>query len=267
MDRVRLKNVIILILALANLFLLGALATRRSEERAAQDRITAELTELLTSEGIRLSAQVPTRLPPASRSMDRDLSSERQVALSLLGEGMTETDEGGGIYTCSSPLGTAQFRTGGRFEITGRLSRADPEAVCEKFCQAFGYGDLTADIAGGSGSAAAVQYFDGYPVVNAQVEFLVEDSCLISVSGIHLPTASPASEAGRGSMTAATALTKFLEARRTGGAVVSEVTDLYFCYETQTSAASSVFLTAAWCIVTDTGNYYVNCSTGTVTRK
>jgi len=266
MDRTRLKNIIILILALVNLFLLGSLATRRSEGRAARLRMEAELTELLASEGIHLSADLPDDLPPAGRTLHRDMSADRLLAASLLGTGMTESDEGGGIYTCASPTGRAQFRASGRFEATGQLAQSDPEAVCKKFCQAFGYGDLALELEGGSGAGSAVQYFEGYPVVNATVEFLVEDNCLISISGVHLPSEAAAGQSGS-AMTAATALSKFLEARRASGAVVSELTDLYLCYEAQSSAAAPISLTPIWCVVTDTGDYYVNCSTGAVTRK
>lgn len=266
MDRTRLKNIIILILALANLFLLGSLVTRRSEARAARERLETELTELLDSEGIRFTARLPDDLPPAGRTLHRDLSADRLLAVSLLGNSIEESDEGGGIFTCVSPAGRAQFRASGRFEATGRLAKSDPEAVCKKFCQAFGYGDLALELSGGSGTGSAVQYFEGYPVVNATVEFLVEDNCLISVSGVHLPSGSEAAGQSGGNMTAATALSKFLEARRASGAVVSELTDLYLCYEAQSSAAAQISLAAVWCVVTDTGNYYVNCSTGAVTR-
>jgi len=267
MDRTRLKNIIILILALMDLFLLGSLAMRRSQERADRLRMEAELTELLASEGIRLSTGLPDELPPAGRTLHRDVSADRLLASSLLGSGMTESDEGGGIYAFTSPTGRAQFRASGRFEAAGQLAKSDPEAVCKKFCQAFGYGDLTLELEGGSGAGSAVQYFEGYPVVNAAVEFLVEDNCLISVSGVHLPSEAAAGGQPASAMTAATALSKFLEARRASGAVVSELTDLYLCYEAQSSAAAPISLSPSWCVATDTGDYYVNCATGAVTRR
>ena len=68
-------------------------------------------------------------------------------------------------------------------------------------------------------------------------------------------------------MSAVTALTKFLNARRDSGAVVSAVTEVYLCYELQSTAAAPMSLVPAWCVVTDTGNYYVNCLTEAVTRS
>ncbi len=266
MDRAKLKNVVILILLLTNLCLLASLAQRLAQEHSARERMAAELTELLSSEGVRLTAEVPAGLPPPSKVLTRDVAADRHVASSLLGEGMVETDEGGGILAFSSALGSGQFRAGGRFEIAGRLTKTDPVAVCRTFCHAFGYGDLSLEPSGGGQRGSAIQYFDGYPVVNAAIEFLIEDDCLISVSGVHLPSGGSGAGPASTGMTAATALSKFLEARRSGGAVVSEVTDLYLCYEAQNSPAAPISLTAAWCVVTDAGKYYVNCATGAVSE-
>ena len=46
--------------------------------------------------------------------------------------------------------------------------------------------------------------------------------------------------------------------------MVTAVTDLYLCYELQSTTATPMALVPAWCIVTDTSNYYVNCYTGSV---
>lgn len=61
------------------------------------------------------------------------------------------------------------------------------------------------------------------------------------------------------------ALTAFQKVRRETSAVVSSITDLDLCLEYQSSSTTSMSLIPAWCIVTNTGEYYVNCSTGAVT--
>jgi hypothetical protein len=264
MNRAHLKNIIILILFLVNVVLAGFWGTRLSEERAARARTVQELTELFASEQISLTAQLPTTAPPAGKTLARDVDTDRALAAALLGDGLETADEGGGIYTCTNENGQALFRSSGSFEVTGQLARADAASVCEKFCQAFGYQDLVLELTDGSGTGTAVQYFDGYPVANATVKFLIKSGRLISVSGIHLPQTAASSVSGS-SMTAVTALTTFLEDRRTHMAVLSAVSEVYLCYELQSSAASPMSLAAAWCVVTDTGEYYVNCSTGAVT--
>lgn len=263
MNRAHLKNIVILILLLVNLVLLGFLGVRLSQERAARARTIEELTELFASEQISLTAHIPDDEPPSVQTLTRDVDGDQDLAASLLGDGLETSDEGGGIYTCVNENGQALFRSSGSFEITGVLSKTDAEAVCKKFCQTFGYQDLVMDLSGGSGIGSAVQYFNGYPVINAAVKFLVEDGTLISVSGIHIPQAS-SNTAGSGTMTAVTALTRFLEDRRAAAAVLSTVSGVYLCYELQSTAAAPMSLSPAWCVVTDTGNYYVNCSTGAV---
>ena len=52
--------------------------------------------------------------------------------------------------------------------------------------------------------------------------------------------------------------------RRESAAVASTVTEVRLCYELQTAGAS-LSLAPAWRIVTDAGDYYVNCFTGAVT--
>ena len=90
------------------------------------------------------------------------------------------------------------------------------------------------------------------------------DGGTLSVSGMFLPdTLTPA--AGEDSLSAVSALTAFLGAHRELGAVVSSITGMYPCYEAQSSAAA-VTLVPAWCVQTDTGLYYVNCSLGAVTH-
>jgi len=265
-ERSRLKNIIILILALVNVFLLVSLSTRLLQQRSADSRSSSELVRLFQEAGITLDGDaIPTDTPPAARTLTRDTAADEKVGAFFLGSDLDTTDEGGGIFTCTSDRGSASFRSGGSFDITGRLAGDDPLDACRKFCKRFGYGELTFSISGSGGSAAAVQYYDGYPVVNCTVTFQVENNALVSVSGTHLPDARTPDGAAA-SMTAATALTRFLDARRESGQVVSAVTGVSLCYELQSTTAAPMTLAPAWRIATDTGTYLVNCASGAVSR-
>lgn len=265
MDRSRLKNVIILILALVNVFLLGSIVWRLAMEQAANRRTAAELTELCLRQGVSLEARLPDALPPAAHTLARDVNGDALLAGALLGEALTASDLGGGIYSYVNDSGQGTFRASGGFEITGLLAKKDPEAVCRKFCQAFGYQDFSMSLAGGSGTGTAIQRFEGFPVINAAVTFLVEDGQLISVRGVHLPQTILSSDTSA-SMTAVTAVTRFLDELRSG-AVVSSILDLSLCYELQSTAAAPMALIPVWQITTDIGNYYVNCLSGAVSHS
>ena len=98
--------------------------------------------------------------------------------------------------------------------------------------------------------------------MNCTVTFTVENGAVSGVSGTHLSGGGEAA-VGDGALSALGALNALLGTVRSG-AVVTAVTDIYLCYELQSTAASPMSLVPAWCVVTDTENYYVNSSTGAV---
>ena len=63
MNTARLKNIVILILLLANAFLLVLLFSRRAEENAAHERSVAQLTALLSADGIAFDSALLDGLP------------------------------------------------------------------------------------------------------------------------------------------------------------------------------------------------------------
>ena len=261
MDRARLKTIIILILALVNLFLLGAIGWRASEERSARERTLLELTARFAQDQIALTARLPERLPPAGQTLVRGADRERALAESLLGE-CTPEDLGGGIYRYSSAAGQGTFRSSGSFEVTGTLGSGDAEDFCRKLCREFGYQDFSPALE--EGEYTALYYHDSLPVVNAAISFRISDGVLTAVRGTLLPQLSAGEEPS--SMTAVTALTRFLEDCRATGEVVSAVTDITLCYELQNTASSPMTLAPAWHITADTGDFFVSCATGKVTH-
>ncbi len=268
MERSRLKNIIILILLLLNACLAGILLVRAAEAQRSRKYTAQELTQLFASSDVSLELdQIPSDTPPSARVLVRDASADQGIADFLLGGSAQETDEGGGLLSFSSQTGQGVFRANGVFTVSGHLSEEDPQDLCRKFCRLFGYRELTFSLENGSGTAAAVQYYEGYPVSNATVEFRIEDHCLVSVNGYHLPDTYSAQETGDTAvLTAATALTRLLEAR-SGGTVFSAVQGLSLCYELQSSTAVPMSLSPSWDIATDTGVYSVNCLTGAVSRR
>lgn len=262
MDRARLKTIIILILALVNLFLLGAIGWRASEERSARERTLLELTERFAGEQVALTARLPDSLPPAGQTLVRSAERESSLATALLGA-CTPEDLGGGIYRYSTAAGEGTFRSSGSFEVTGTLGSGEAEEFCRQLCKEFGYQDFSMAPEGDEGTA--LYYHDSLPVVNAAITFHIADGVLTAVRGTLLPQLSAGEDTS--SMTAVTALTRFLEDCRTTGEVVSAVTDITLCYELQSTASSPMTLSPAWRITADTGDFFVSCATGKVTHN
>lgn len=266
MDRYRLKNCIILILVLANLFLLASLFSREENRHSVQRTAAEQQVALFAADGITLDPDlISAQVPPAGHILSRDDELEHRAASTLLGSPLSSSDQGGGIYSYSSPRGAAMFRSTGAFEAAGTLA-SDGIDFCRSFCKDFGYEEPVFQLdAEGSGVTTVSRIYEEYPVFNCTVTFFLQQGVLTSVSGTLLPETHTESTSETAPLSASAALTAFQTLRRETQAVVSSVNDLYLCFELQSSASAPMSLVPAWCIVTDTTNYYVNCSTGAVT--
>lgn len=267
MDRYLLKNIIITILILVNGFLLGALVLRFSAQETSRRQIEEQLVALFAADQITLSRDAISRQePPPALSLNRSTELEAQAAAFFLGDSAVAEDQGGGIVTYTAAAGTAVFRSNGSFEIRGILATEDIPSLCESFCRTFSYEDpsfVSPDEKRTTGTALCL--YDKLPVCNGSVTFTAEDGILTSVSGTLLPKEGV--PAGENLLSATAALTAFQQMRRETSAACSAVTEMYLCYELQSSAAAAVSLVPSWCVVTDIANYYVNCSTGAITVR
>lgn len=267
MDRSLLKNIIIIILVLVNGFLLASLMMRQTSAVHSRQQTEEQLTELFAADGMILEKQAFSRkTPPSPLVLARNLQLERDAAAFFLGSSLIQNDQGGGTYTYTAESGVARFRSNGNFEVAGTLSSDDAEALCRSFCKDFSYDSLQFDLdETGTGTATAICVCNDFPVFNCTVTFTINHGELRTVSGTLLShEASPIATESE-PLSAAAALTTFQNVRREIGAVVSSVTELTLCYELQNSSALT--LTPSWRIVTDTNNYYVNCSNGAVTAE
>ena len=135
------------------------------------------------------------------------------------------------------------------------------DALCRAFCRAFHYEASPSPWMGRTAAPPRSRPTTG-PVVNCTVSFSISGGRVASVSGTHLPQAGQTAN-GNGALSALDALNAFLGTVQSG-AVVTAVTDLYLCYELQSTTATPMALVPAWCVSTDTADYYVNCYTGAV---
>lgn len=269
MESSRLKNIIILILLLANLFLLVSLSGRKMAQSTAQHQAAQQLTDLFASAGVTLDSDIiSTSSAPPTLSLTRNDEEDRDVAAFFLGDALIQSDNSGGSHAYDSSFGTGSgvFRSNGSFDLViSTAPQENPEELCSNFCRRFDYQITSSALEDGSGTITAMQEYNGYPVSDCTITFYIEQGSLQTVSGTHLPK-SYTEVSGDEPLSASAALTRFLEARRESGAVFSAVTDMYPCYDLQSTASAPMTLVPAWCIVTDTVNYYVNCSTGAVTH-
>lgn len=266
MDRSHLKTTIILILALLNVCLLISLFSRSNAQRESREQAAQQLSELFQADGIRLSPdEIPHQAPPLGQSLSRDRELEESLIAEFLGEHFSVTDQGGGIFTYGSRAGAARCGSNGSFDILGTVIQSDAESFFRRFCREYHYEELSASLdESGNGTLEAVRFFEHLPVFNCTVTFTVESDAVTKVQGTLLPEHASDLSQKIEPLSALAALTTFLDLRRESGAFVSEITAVDLAYELQDSSSSSLTLTPAWCIRTDTNSYYVNCYTGSV---
>ena len=96
MESFRLKNIIILILALMNLCLLGLLGVRLTTGYSAQAEARQQMVQLFAAEGVSLDdGIIPGATPPAGLTLSRDPDEDEKLAGFLLGDELVMSDGGG----------------------------------------------------------------------------------------------------------------------------------------------------------------------------
>lgn len=266
MERYRLKNIIILILALVNLFLLGSIIQRHSAQLSSRRIAAEQLSALFFADGMQLEPDcIPQEIPPDSLNLSRDPQLEDRAAALLLGQSNSESDQGGGIRTYKAQHGTALFRSNGSFEASGTLGTEDSMAFCQEFSHRFGFAEPEFVLdEHGSGTAQAQALWDDLPVLNSSIQFTFNNGQLVGVEGVLLPKHSAPLLTEEQPLSALAALGNFQKAKRETGAVVTAISDISLCYELQSSTTLPLVLVPAWCIDSNTAKYYVNAITGVV---
>ena len=268
METQRLKNIIILILALLNLVLLVLLVNFRWRQNAAEQQLTERLYQLYEESGVGLAEREHLSLDddaPRTLTLRRSLEQEAAMAAWLLEEEVSAEHQGGGIYTYTAAAGTVTFRSNGAFDyVPVDRDVSSPAEFCDLFCQTFGYRPTRSAITADSGSLSAERQISGICVYNGTVSCLFEQGQLLSLSGFCL-TEEDSAPLSAQYLSAADALVKFLDYRKLSGAICSAVTDVERVYDLH-SAGQTPSLNGKWQVSTDTYRYYVDCTTGEISR-
>ena len=261
----RIKSIVIVILALVNVFLLILLFGRQHQQRSSYERSVEQLSVLLADNGIAFdTALLPEEAPLPAAELTRDGGAEDAFARSLLGDA-SRSESGGGIVTYENGAGFLQFRSNGTVDGEADCPAKDPAAFADGLLSPLGYlTDASAVSADGSGTVTAMREAEGAPIFNAPLTFTFEKNVLVSVSGSFLPSVTLTKSAD--GMDAISALVRFLDYRNTNGLVCTQIAYLESGYLLQ-SAAASPKLIPAWHVTTDVSNYYVNSVTGEITRE
>lgn len=273
MSASKLKNLILLILALCVAFLLAAVVPNRLEQGRAQRALYDQLTQLYEKNGLQLALDA---LPQSAALYAVELPDDgaQTAAKALLGENAVADDASTSfLRQYGSAFGTVCVSRDGAVtaELHGMEPVQDPEAAARKLaeaagCQVYALRPAVRQSAG-SYVIPVEQSLLGVPVFSHTLEFTFVNGALSAVSGTLCPSVQTVSRtSAQKSLSCADALVRFLGATDALGWLGASVTGAEQGYIRTETAASSARFVPVWRIATDSDSFLVNGLTGEVSR-
>jgi len=269
----KVKNIIILMLALVNGFLLVLVTARQNEARRYERAAQTQAVQALANSGIAVDEGglvAADHLDPVS--IERDVEQEGRMVSALLDEKVAGDNWGGGLYRYQGITGEVSVRAGGEFSAKlydhPRWQAPDPAAHAVGLLRQIEIeGERIAFEQEGDTSCVTVrQRWGGVPLFSSQLTFLYRDGMLQSIDGVLLIPGRVNRER-RAILTLPTALLHFLDGVLETGDVCSAILSMEVGYRAIQSLSSAVRLSPVWFISSNTANYYLDAVTGELTRS
>lgn len=270
MESAKLKNIILIILAITNLLLGLLMVVQGVTSRQRQNQLLLDAVTLLEERGIAVDPEVIPRTDfPASMALERDNSWEREMFAGLLGDGLTTTQRGLVSYY-ESDLGRAEAREDGSFTVffaDGALPLDGQNVRSHGLAALKRMGFDAAAVSAGEDTLEAVQLLNGSPVFSCTAVVRYENGALVEISGARLlgvPAADPTQAAP---LSTATLLLRFRSGIIESGDACSAILSATQGYVLSSGAAGRTRLTPVLQLETDTSFYLVDALTGSITRE
>ena len=264
MDKRKIERIILLILALLNVFLLSVVLSDSAEARRSAAETVADLTAVLEENGISVAdGAVQIQSAPVPCTLTRDLQREGEKLRKLLGP-YDQEDTGGNIIFYRGGKGQGLVRGSGELDVLmdgGAVPlRGGRERTAKNLLRRLGVAALSA----GEQQDAFCCALDGVPVYNAVLEFGFTDSFLQTISGTWLfdGVSRQTDSVGMDSISAAL---RFVEIVRSEGFICSRVERVEPGYLMTVTRSGEAELTPVWRIETDTGPLMIDAGTGRLT--
>lgn len=267
----RIKNIIILLLVIVNVFLLALVGLRAWRTRQGERETRERMIEILANNGIEfLPGEVPGKMTLTPWQVTLETPGEEQAAW-LVGE-LLSVESAGGRTTYTGLRGTMSFSSDGEVQAAFPANawpcdRERITATATEMLNALGVSSVQVTDRREEDNAVTVtvvQLWEGVPVFDRTLALRWEDGGVRSLSGRCL-LGSGAPQSGTESISSSTALARFLTALNDGGYVCSQITGLYEGYTSGGTGTAS--LTPSWFIETDVWprHFAVDGLTGAVT--
>ena len=140
METYRLKNIILVILLLLNVFLLLLVASRGYAQHRSAQNLIDQTVLFLQNSNVSIDPELLQGQDTAfTYSYERNMEEEQAFTAALLGTLVKQQDAGGGTQQYTFTGGSAVFRSNGAFQLTiaaPELQVEKPEAFVKKYCPA-----------------------------------------------------------------------------------------------------------------------------------
>ena len=274
MEWPKLKNIIILMLACVNAFLLVLVIQRQWEShtytQSAREDAVAVLWE--TSRIHLDEALLPQEMELPALTVSRDPELERSQAAALLGEPLDLSED---ALRYEGPKGTAQFYVDGEFSaefLPGAypLEGEDPGAYAVALLAQLGmYAEVLPDaVQGATGETlvAVRQLWDGAPVFDCTAVLVFRGGELREIRRdvSHRLVGTPRTAVQETHLDLVTLLLRFSDYVNQNSVVCGEITGFTTGYTLDTQSEPNRLI-PSWLVETDNGSYYWNTATGSIT--
>lgn len=273
MEWSKIKTIILLMLVGVNVCLLLLVGLRIGRGALYEDETRQAVVQVLERGGIAFELeQVPRDIDLPTLTVSRDRDSEAGISRLLLGD-VNQTGESEVRPTYSGAGGTAEFSLNGSFTIVFDQDRwrcqqgQSPSAASQLCLEQMGF-QGTLEQSAVQGDTTVLTYFqlwEDTPVFSCQVTLTWQGQTLTAMEGSRL-AGEVENSVTQSLLSTPTILMRFLASVSEGGSVCSRIEAMTPGYLTAGSGRS-VQLTPVWRILTDTGAYYVDAVSGTVTPE
>lgn len=266
MEWSKIKNIILLMLTLVNVFLLVLVTGRESVSSQYQAEARLDVVNLLLAQGIAVDIEeLPQEMTLSPLTIVRDDWEELSPVGTLLGE--LEPDAVGEVYR--GTYGTGRFSADGGFSVMLEAGAypleegADAQQVAMEALEAMGLEAVVLEYKESEGIVVAQQLWENAPVFNVQTVLRFEAGSLLELRGVRVVGEATVQE-GQTPLTVATVLLNFLAYLQDTGTICREIHSMTAGYQLSAAQISPVYLTPIWEIIADGVTYEVDALSGTV---
>ena len=261
----RIKNLILLILALAVCFLLLAVVPGKLSAQREESALHRGLTELLASYGVSIDPALLTS-GETLYAIELGEADASAAAEALLGEA-AEADSSSTRYEIlySADSGSVSFSRSGALhaELSAAVGGRSYEQDMQRRLRGMGYTvwqtQPAVRQADGVYALGVEQALLGMPVFGGTLTFTYQDGALRAADGVFYPESGVITRVSEEAcISCADALTQILASRDALGWVGSQITGMQQGYLHSETATSALRFTPVWRVETDTTVFYVN---------